>query len=56
MLDGIILRTGSKLLILELPWGFSGGSISGQGTRPHMPQLKILHVPANTRCSQINNK
>ena len=29
--------------------------IPGQGTRSPMPQLKILHATAKTRCSQINN-
>ena len=47
-----------------LPWWSSGqdsalsrqeaqGSIPGQGTRFHMPQIKILHVETKTRCSQI---
>jgi len=30
------------------------GSIPGQGTRSHVLLLKILHVTANTRHSQIN--
>ena len=38
------------------------GSIPGQGTRSHMPQirvcvqqLKILYATTKTQCSQINN-
>ena len=30
------------------------GSIAGQGTRSHMPQLKILNASTKTRCSQIH--
>ena len=30
------------------------GSIPGQGTRSHMPQLKIPHTATKTQCSQIN--
>ena len=31
------------------------GSIPGQGTETHMPQLKIPHASAKTWHSQINN-
>ena len=31
------------------------GSFPNQGTRPHMPQLKILHATTKTQSSQINN-
>ena len=30
------------------------GSIPGQGTRFHIPQLKILHATTKTQHSQIN--
>ena len=30
------------------------GSIPGQGTRSHRPQLKILRVANETKCNQIN--
>ena len=30
------------------------GSIPGQGTRPHMPQLEIPHAAAKNWSSQIN--
>ena len=30
------------------------GSIPGQGTRSHMPQLKILHAATKIRRSQTN--
>ena len=32
------------------------GSIPGQETRSHRPQLKILRAASKTRCSQINIK
>ena len=32
------------------------GSIPGQGTRSHMPQLKILSAAAKTWHNQINNQ
>ena len=41
-------------LRLRAPNAGSPGSIPGQGTRSRMPQLKILHAPTKTRCSQIN--
>ena len=31
-------------------------SVSGQGTRSHMPQLRILCAPTKTQCSQVNFK
>ena len=30
------------------------GSIPGQGTKSHMPQLKTLCAATKTQCSQIN--
>ena len=32
------------------------GSIPGQGTRACMPQLKVPHAAAKTRCTQINKE
>ena len=56
-------------LRLQAPYAGCPGLIPGQGTRSHMPQLrvcmlplkilhaatkiKILHVPTKTQCSQI---
>ena len=36
------------------PYAGDLGSIPGQGTRCHMPKLKILCATTKTRCSQIN--
>ena len=58
-------REGTSLVVrwLRLRVASAGdpGSIPGQGTRPHMPQLKIPHAATKipraatkTRCSQIN--
>ena len=30
--------------------------IPGQVARPHMPKLKGLHTPTETRCSQISTE
>lgn len=30
------------------------GSICGQGTRPHMPQLKVPHAATETHSGQTN--
>ena len=38
------------------PQSGSLGSISGRGTRFHIPQLKIPHATTTTWCSQIKNK
>ena len=50
-------RTGASLVVqwlrLKAP---NAGSIPGQGSRSHMPQLKILSVAAKTWCSQTNKK
>ena len=32
------------------------GSIPGQGTRSHTPQLKILHAVAKTQCGQLHKQ
>ena len=32
------------------------GSIPGQGTRSHTPQLRSPHAAKKTQCNQINNK
>ena len=56
---------GTSLVVqwlrLHSPSAGGPGSIPGQGTRSHMPQLrgyvlqpKILHTATKTRCSQIN--
>ena len=49
-------RTSLVVQWLRLHAPNAGGpdSIPGQGTRPHMPQLKILHATMKTWCSQIN--
>ena len=41
-------------LRLCTPYAGSPGSIPGQGTGPHMPQLKIPCVVSKTQCSQTN--
>jgi len=41
-------------LRLSTPNAEGLGSISGQGTRSHVPQLKILHTATNSRHSQTN--
>ena len=43
-----------QLLRLWAPNARGPGSIPAQGTRSHMPQLKILQVTTKTRHSQIN--
>ena len=49
---------GTSLVVqwlrLHTPNAGGLGSIPGQGTGSHMPQLKIPHAAINTRCSQIN--
>ena len=51
-------KWGTSLVVqwLRLRTPSAGGpsSIPGQGTRSHMPQIKIPHAVAKTRCSQIN--
>ena len=41
---------------LRAPSARGPGSIPGQGTRSHMPQLrlKIIRITTKTQCSQIN--
>ena len=50
--------TGTSLVVqwLKLHSHNAGdlGLIPGQGTRSHMPQLKILHATTKTQHSQIN--
>ena len=41
-------------LRLYTPNGGGLGSIPGQGTRSHMPQLESLHSATKTWCSQMN--
>ena len=41
-------------LIFHAPNVVDLGSIPGQGTRCHMPQLKITHAATETQHSQIN--
>ena len=52
------LKTGTSLVIQQLrcrsPNAGSLDFIPGQGTRPHMLQLKILHATTKTPCNQIN--
>ena len=31
-------------------------SLPGQGTKSHMPQVKILHATTKTQCSQTNKQ
>ena len=38
----------------DSPNAGSSGSIPGQGTRSHMPQLKILHAATKIQHSHIN--
>ena len=49
---------GNSLVVqwLRLPTPNAGGlgSIPGQGTRSHVPQLKTLHATTKTQHSQIN--
>ena len=51
-------REGTALVIqwlrLHAPNAEGPGSIPGQGTRSHMPQLKIPHATTKTLYSQIN--
>ena len=42
-------------LRLQAPYAGGLGSIPGQGTRSHMPQLKILCPTTKIRCRQIKN-
>ena len=52
------LKPGTSLVVQQLGCCCSNagglGSIPGQGTRPHMLQLKILHATTKTLCNQIN--
>ena len=52
------INLGTSLVVqwlrLHAPNARGLGSIPGQGTRSHMPQLKILHAATKTQCSQIN--
>ena len=52
------MRPGTSLVIqwlrLHAPKAGAPGSIPGQGTRSHMPQLKILHAATKIRRSQTN--
>ena len=41
-------------LRLLTPSAGDPGSIPAQGTRSHVPQLKILHAATRAQCSQIN--
>ena len=49
---------GTSLVVqwlrLRVPDAGGLGSIPGQGTSSHMPQLKILHAATKTHHSQIN--
>ena len=49
-----IKAQGTSLVVqwlkLRIPITRDPGSIPGQGTRSHMPQLKILRVTTETRC------
>ena len=49
---------GTSLVVqwlnLHSPSAADPGLILGQGTRSHMPQLKILHATTKIRHSQIN--
>ena len=49
---------GTSLVVqwqrLQDPQAGGLGSIRGQRSRSHMPQLKILHAATKTWCSQIN--
>ena len=49
---------GTSLVVqwqrLQYPQEGGLGSIRGQRSRSHMPQLKILHAATKTWCSQIN--
>ena len=55
---GIKKTTGTSLVVqwlrLHVPNAGALGSIPGQGTRSHMPQLMIPHAATKTWCSQIN--
>ena len=42
-------------LRLHIPNAGGLNSIPGQGTRSHMPQIKIPHATTKTQHSQINN-
>ena len=42
-----------RWLRLHSPNAGGPGSIPGQGTRSHMPQLKVPHAATKTRCGQI---
>ena len=41
-------------LRLYTPNAEGSSPIPSQGTRSHMPQLKISHATTKTQCSQIN--
>ena len=43
---------GNPLLRLRASNAGVLGSIPGQGTRSHIPQLKILHASTKTQCSK----
>ena len=49
---------GTSLVVqwqrLQDPQAGGLGSICGQRSRSHMPQLKILHAATKTWCSKIN--
>ena len=52
------INLGTSLVVqwlrLHAPNARGLGSIPGQGTRSHMPQLKILHAATKTQCGQLN--
>ena len=51
----VLIRTSLVVqwLTFQAPSAGSPDFIPGQGTKPHMPQLKIPHATTKTQCSQI---
>ena len=50
------LPTGGPVAKTCTPNAEGLGSLPGQGTRSHTPQVKILHATTKTRCSQTNKQ
>ena len=54
--DGLRDFAGDSVaMTMSSPVQGAWGSIPGQGTRSHVPQLKILHAATKTQPSKINN-
>ena len=53
---GRLLWQSRGLLRLHAPNAVALGSLTGQGTRSQVPQLKILHAATKTQHSQIKKE